>query len=433
MKKARQMAVKALLRVEEDGAWSNLVLAGAMEEGVLDSRDKAFTSALFYGTLSRLITLDTCIAAYSSKAVAKIDPVIRAILQTGFYQLLYMPSVPERAVLHEAVALTKTMRKTSAGGFVNAVLRAFLRSGRKIPTPRSSEADSFSVEYSCSGDIVRILLDAYGEADVQAILKESLQIPPVFLRVNSLKICTEELIARLSAQGIEAAEDDLLPCCLRLKDHGAVAATVEFREGLFHIQDRSSQLCSIALGARPGDRILDSCAAPGGKSFSIAAAMENRGELVAADLHAHRIGLIEKRAKEMDFSCIRTLNADMSEPVESLGKFDRVLCDVPCSGLGVMRRRPELKYRPPQSENLSGIQYNILGTSSNYCKNGGTLLYSTCTLIPKENEEVADRFLREHPEFVPVALPGIGSARKLIMPGENGGDGFFMAAFQRVS
>ncbi|MCL2068904.1 MAG: methyltransferase domain-containing protein, partial [Oscillospiraceae bacterium] len=235
------------------------------------------------------------------------------------------------------------------------------------------------------------------------------------------------LINLLWKRGVEAQFDETLPHCIVTRQAGPLHTLPEFLQGLFHVQDRSSQICARMLAKKPceNERILDVCAAPGGKAFVMAQIMQNTGELVCCDLHEHRIQLIEKRAAELGVTNIRTHTANMSEPHPELGMYDRVLCDVPCSGYGVMRRRPEIKYKPPANfADLPALQYKILETSSNYCKDGALLLYSTCTLNPDENDAVADKFLAGNSVFTQLG-------RKLTMPGEYGGDGFFTALFQK--
>jgi len=423
LKNARHAAVVALCKMRDHGSWSNLVLDGFINE--LDMRERAFAVALFYGTLTRAITLDACIAAHSKMPLSKTDFAVRIVLRTAIYQILYMNSVPEHAAVTEAVACVRRMSKSSAAGFVNAVLRAFLRSGKVIPLPDGPPEKRLSVEYSCDEYFAKMLIDSYGEGDATAILADSLNPPPTFLRTNTLKTTDAELLAMLRERGVEANADDSLPHNIITWGQGALHSTPEFSRGLFHVQDRSSQMCALMLGAGPGERVLDVCAAPGGKSFTLAQMMENRGQLTCCDLHEFRVNLIEKRAAEMGIEIILTKVADMSIANSDLEYFDRVLCDVPCSGYGTMRRHPEIKYKSPDNfAGLPDIQYKILERSSNYCKDGGILLYSTCTLNPAENDGVADKFLENNKSFTQVS-------RQTTKPGEHGGDGFFMALLRK--
>ena len=424
MQTPRQITALALCRVEQQEAWSNLALDAYFQENKLEPRDRAFCSALFYGVLSRLITLDTCISAHSKTPIKKLDPAVRAILREAVFQLLYMDSVPEHAAVSEAVVLTKRMRRASASGFVNAVLRSFLRSGKAIPLPKSPIEQVLSVEYSCEPSLAKMLLEHYGEELTRKILADALETPPVFLRVNTLKLTPEEMISRLGSRGITAEPDTEIENCLRVQNAGALHTLREFKRGFFHIQDRTSQLCAAALDVRPGMNVLDVCAAPGGKSFTLAQQMQNNGRILCCDLYEHRIGLITGRAKELGVEIIETKTADMTLHLPGLGEFDRVLCDVPCSGYGAMRRRPEIKYKSPaEFENLPELQYKLLKTSSHYCKAGGLLLHSTCTLNPTENEAVTQRFLEDNTDFSVIS-------RSTTLP-DGGGDGFYICVMKR--
>lgn len=434
MKTPRHIAAEALLKIEQRGAWSNLTLDSLLQTYSLQARDAVFVSALFYGVLERRITLDACIAAHSKQPLDKLSPAVLAALRLGIYQLLYMESVPDSAAVHESVELVKHLRKAQAAGFVNGILRAFLRADQKIPVPQSPLSEKLSVRYSCSPALAAMWLESYGPEATEQFLSASLGVPPLYLRVNTVLISAEELVSRLRAHGMDVQIDPDLPDCLVAEGAGAVQKLPEYRRGFFHVQDKSSQLCALSLGVQPGMRVLDCCAAPGGKTFTLMQMMQNQGEVVATDLHEHRVALIAKRAKQMQLTGITPLAADMTSPLETLGIFDRVLCDVPCSGFGVIRRKPEIKYKPLEEiENLPELQYKILQTAAQYCQVGGQLLYSTCTLNPAENQQVAARFLQTHPEFVPAPLPDLlgGTPARTIL-NEWNADGFYLALFCRV-
>ena len=426
MRTPRHITALALCRVEQQEAWSNLALESYFQENELDVRDKAFASALFYGVLSRQLTLDACITAHSKKPVNKMDAAVRAILREAVFQLLYMNSVPEHAAVSESVVLTKRMRQASASGFVNAVLRSFLRDNKKIPLPPSPAEKHLSVKYSCNPALAKMLLGHYGSDITEQILADALEAPPVFLQVNTLKTTADELMTLLIARGITAEADDEISNCLRVQNAGALHTLPEFKCGFFHIQDRSSQLCAKALNVKPGQHVLDVCAAPGGKSFAIAQQMQNSGRLLCCDLYEHRTGLITNRAAELGIEIIETQTTDMTIFLPELGEFDRVLCDVPCSGYGAMRRRPEIKYKSPaEFANLPDLQYKLLENSSHYCKVGGILVHSTCTLNPAENNDVTQRFLAESPEFSIVK-------QSTVLPDGHGGDGFYICVMERT-
>ena len=416
---ARLTAAQALVRVEK-GAYSNLSFTGLC--GSLDSREMAFASALFYTALERRLTIDHILKCYSAKPLDTLLPEVMASLRLGICQLLYLESVDDYAAVSQSVELAKALGVPEASGFVNGVLRAFLRAGKKIPPVRGGRGDRLSVTYSCPRWLVKRLLKAYGEEDTLHILEGSLGKPPFFLRVNTTQITPEQLAEQLAAEGVEAAVQPDAPGCL-LAQSSAVEALEAFQQGLFHVQDKASQLCALAVEAKTGERVLDVCAAPGGKSFTIAEEMDNQGQVVALDLHPHRVGLIQEGAERLGLSIVEAKSGDASVFDPALGNFDRVLCDVPCSGFGIIRRKPEIKYKTPDSvENLPEIQHKILQTSANYVKPGGRLVYSTCTLLPEENGGVVSRFLEGSTGFTL-------SSEKTLLGGET--DGFYMAVLQR--
>ncbi|PWL58335.1 16S rRNA (cytosine(967)-C(5))-methyltransferase RsmB [Merdimmobilis hominis] len=436
MKTARQIAVEALGKVNGSKGYSNIVIDKALEQSGLDLRDAAFATALFYGVLERMLTLDHCIAGFSKTPVEKLTPQVREILRVSLYQILYMDSVPDSAAVNEAVNLTRVFRKESAGGFVNGVLRAFLRSGKRVPRMAGSRADQLSIQYSCPAWLVQLWLDSYGEENTEGILKTSLGRPPVYIRVNTLKTTADALSVQLEEEGAVVRRDEMEENCLRVSGTGDVTALPAFQEGLFHVQDKSSQLCVKALDARPGMRVLDICAAPGGKSFTAAQWMHGEGELLAMDLYRARAALVAEGAQRLDIGCIAAKEGDASRYNSKLGLFDRVLCDAPCSGLGIIRRKPEIKYKNPEElGEIPQLQYNILSNSANYVKKGGILLYSTCTLNPGENEGVVERFLAEHRDFAPCRLPqSLGSSGHTVtlFPHQGDTDGFFISTMERV-
>lgn len=435
MSNARQTAVQALLKVNTQDAFSNLAIDALLENSDLSARDRAFASALFYGALERMITLDYCIAPYCKMPLHKLSPAVLEILRTAVYQMLYMDTIPHSAAVNEAVGLAAKFGKRSAGSLINAVLRAFLRDGGRIPALKGTPTQRLSVEYSCPEWIIEAWLKSYGEENLLGLLNASLGAPPLYLRANTQRITADALLEKLRAQGLDC-EMDTPEGCIRVMSAGQLQAGEAYRAGAFHVQDKASQLCALALGAQRGEHILDVCAAPGGKSFTIAQQMGDEGRLFAMDVLPGRVSLIAASKKRLGLRCvIPTLN-DAAVFSEKHRGADRVLCDVPCSGLGIIRRKPEIKYKKPETLlNLPEIQYKILETSSRYVKGGGVLLYSTCTLLPQENEAVVARFLAAHPEFEPCALPEAicpdGAHSAVLMPHLHGTDGFFMAKLLR--
>lgn len=432
----RLTVVKMLMKMESSEAYSNLLLDHAFNEAELSDRDKAFAAALFYGVLERRLTLDHVIRTNSKIAFEKLDKAAVQILRTGLYQLLYMPSVPESAAVNESVKMCKKLKCFSAQGFVNGMLRSFIRSGKKISYLGISPEKRLSVEYSCPEWLTEKFISEYGMDFAVRALKASVGKPPVYARVNVLRTTTDKVIAELAKQRIKAAPYPGLVNCIRLEKAGDIEKCAPFRQGLFHVQDISSQLCCLTLRPVVNETVLDVCAAPGGKSFTLAELMGNNGKLYSMDLHDMRVGLIEDGAARLGIKIITAMQNDASKFNGALPQADRVLCDVPCSGFGVIRRKPEIKYKPPEEfAGLPEIQYQILETSARYVKSGGTLVYSTCTLSRAENDDVADRFAAAHPEFMPIVQPvplsAPGDYKRTYCPDENGGDGFFTASFRR--
>lgn len=432
----RLTVVKMLMKMESSEAYSNLLLDHAFNEAELSDRDKAFAAALFYGVLERRLTLDHVIRTNSKIAFEKLDKAAVQILRTGLYQLLYMPSVPESAAVNESVKMCKKLKCFSAQGFVNGMLRSFIRSGKKISYLGISPEKRLSVEYSCPEWLTEKFISEYGMDFAVRALKASVGKPPVYARVNVLRTTTDKVIAELAKHRIKAAPYPGLVNCIRLEKAGDIEKCAPFRQGLFHVQDISSQLCCLTLRPVVNETVLDVCAAPGGKSFTLAELMGNNGKLYSMDLHDMRVGLIEDGAARLGIKIITAMQNDASKFNGALPQADRVLCDVPCSGFGVIRRKPEIKYKPPEEfAGLPEIQYQILETSARYVKSGGTLVYSTCTLSRAENDDVADRFAAAHPEFMPIVQPvplsAPGDYKRTYCPDENGGDGFFTASFRR--
>ena len=425
METARQVAAKALLRVDR-GGYSQLTLDAALTKARLSARDTAFASALFYGTLERRLTLDHCIAKYARHP---LTDTVAAILRLAFYQLIYMDSVPNHAAVDEAVNMTKAMGQRAASGMVNGILRSFLRDGCAIPPVSGNLPTELAVAFSCSEDLITLFLGWYGEEKTRALLAASMGRPPIYIRVNTLKTDADTLLGHLSKHDCKAVARLLDGNCIEIE--GDAVHTVSHKLGFFHVQDVCSQQAALALAAKPGERILDVCAAPGAKSFVLAQQMQNRGEIISCDVAPARLALVEQGARRLDIAIITAKVNDGAKNNELLGQFDRILCDVPCSGLGVLRRKPEIKYRSAQSlEGLPELQYKILKTSAHYLKADGILVYSTCTVNPDENERVVEAFLREHPDFSPAPFEN-GVWHKTFLPQPQGGDGFFISRIRR--
>lgn len=438
MSDARLTAVKLLLKMEANEAYSNILLDSALSEQGLSQRDKAFAAALFYGVTERKMTLDYIIEQNSRIPFRKIEKEALMILRAGLYQLLYMPSVPESAAVNESVKLCKKLRVFGAEGFVNGMLRGFLRNGKNVSFDGLDEIKALSLKYSCPEWIAGKWLREYGEENAIKAMEASLGAPPLYARVNSTKVTDDELVSLLKKEGVKAQRNPRLNGCLRLEKAGEIENLDAFKAGLFHIQDVSSQLCCLTLRPIVNETVIDICAAPGGKTFTMAELMSNSGRLLSLDLYDGRVNLIAEGAKRLGLRIVEPRQNNAVKFSEDLPLADRVLCDVPCSGLGVIRRKPEIKYKTEEEfEELPRLQRAILEVSSKYVKDGGTLVYSTCTLSRAENDEVAQDFAENHPEFSPIVQPlpydtAENSPTRTFFPERDGGDGFFTAAFRKV-
>lgn len=438
MADARLTAAKLLLKMDSSESYSNILLGSALTGSGLSDRDKSFVSALFYGVTERRMTLNYVIKKSSRIPFSKLDKETLTILRMGFFQLLYMDSVPESAAVNESVKLCRKLKVTSAESFVNGMLRNFIRSGKRIPYDGMNEIQMLSIKYSCPEWIVEKLMNEYGMEKAISTLEASLGAPPLFARVNTLKTNVSELLEILDKEGVRAEEFPKLNHCIQLKNAGEIENLKSFKDGLFHVQDVSSQLCCLTLRPIVNETVLDICAAPGGKSFTMAELMGNNGKIISMDLYDSRVGLIADGAKRLGLRIIEPRQNNAMKFSEKLPLADRVLCDVPCSGLGVIRRKPEIKYKKANEfKDLPKLQKAILDVSSKYVKVGGTLVYSTCTLSRAENDDVAGEFAQNHPDFAPIVQPvpydGVSNSyTRTYLPEKEGGDGFFTASFRRI-
>ena len=432
----RKTAVKLLCRIEEGNAYSNLLLDEHFRKSRMDARDKSFCTALFYGTLERRLTLDLIIEKYIVRRGDKLSAEVRNILRTSIFQLLYMDSVPDSAAVNEAVKLASKNRNPAVKGFVNGVLRAFIRDEKRIPEPEGL-AEKLSAAYSCPLPLVEKWIKELGEKNTAALLADSLGRPPVTVRVNTTKVTPEEFAELVKDEGFTVKRNAYIPEALEILG-GAVETSKAYADGLMHVQDVSCMLCCKALEVDGHYTVLDMCAAPGGKTFTLAEMMNGEGKLIAFDLHKNRVKLITEGAKRLGLTNVTAEVNDAKVFREDIPQADRVLCDVPCSGLGVIRRKPEIKYKNlTDFDKLPMVQGNILDTCSRYVKQNGILVYSTCTISEAENTAVVNGFLKLHSDFelVPLWNEGrfAGESMLTVLPAYFGSDGFFIAKMKRRS
>ena len=417
---ARKLTVTALCKVENNASYSNIVLNELFSQDDISEMDKAFISALFYGVLDRKITIDYYINKLSKVKVRKMDSITKQALRIGVYQIVYMEKVPDSAAVNESVNIVKFSAERRNFGFVNGVLRSITR---QLPSlPDCSSAEGISINYSCPIEIVNEFIKDYGKEQTISILKSFLKSADVFVKINSTIVSHQDFLrlAKDENIGFLSTNYELL---LKAEDPAKLFSSKLYSEGLFHVQDVASFECALSVAAKEDYRVLDVCAAPGGKSFSIAEIMNNKGEVISCDLYPQRTNLINKGALRLKLSCIKAVTNDATVYNEELGTFDAVLCDVPCSGWGVMRRKPEIKYKGNcDFSELESVQKTILEVSSRYVRSGGRLVYSTCTLRKAENERVVEQFLSKNYDFELIG-------QTVNLP--NTSDGFFHAVMQK--
>lgn len=396
---AREAALSALGRCRRDEAWSGAVTDNLIKNSGLDKREAALASRLTLGVLQNDALCDHYIACYC-KSAAKLEPKVRDILRLGVYQLLFT-RVPARAAVNESVALCRSAGLERASGLVNAVLRRVAENLSSFPPiPNEGTAEHLAIKYSHPQWLVKRLIDCIGYGQTESFLACSNSPSGIHIQVNTLKIGTEAYIKLLEEAGIVCRAHPYLPGCLELEG-GAVTELPGFAEGLFYVQDAAARCAADLSGAERGMRVLDCCAAPGGKSFAAAVRMGGEGSIISCDIHEKKLSLIRQGAERLGIGIIETRCADGRKPVADFSQgFDLVIADVPCSGMGVIGKKPEIRRKKEADiAALPAIQRDILENVSAYVKPGGALLYSTCTVLPEENEEVVRDFLSRHDEF----------------------------------
>lgn len=434
---ARKLVFRLLMKMDKSDSYSNILLDNALEQTKLSPKDRAFASALFYGVIERRLTLDFLIRAYSATEFDDISAEAVQILRMGLYQLAYMDSIPESAAVNESVNLAVYCKKPNLKGFINAILRTYIRKGKRLDTSGLDELMALSVQYSCPRWLVKMWVNDFGMETAVSILKSTLGRPPLYFRANTQRFKPDEVLKLLEKDGFKAKKSAFLPACIEIEKAVPIEGSRAYSKGAFHVQDISSQVCCQLLNPIFNETVIDICAAPGGKSFTIAELMGNRGKVLSFDLHEHKAKLIDDGANRLGLTIISSEINDATSFNPKIPLADKVLCDVPCSGLGVIRRKPEIKYKPHTFLNdFPPLQLEILRNTARYVKPGGTLVYSTCTLNKAENSGVVETFLAENSDFCPIvvhtSLPlKENGYMRAIIPGEIGGDGFFIATLRR--
>lgn len=432
---ARQAAFRVLTRCRKNGAWSEDAISAEIKKSALGEKDAALCSKISMGVMQNTELLDYYIDSFCTTPVGKLDPRILDILRLSAYQIVFLDKIPPFAAVDEAVKLCKAQANARAAGLVNAVLRRIVEHKDALPeVPDPGTTRHLAVKYSHPLWLAEECVAEHGYDFTEAFFAANNRQAPIYAHGNPLR----PPVDLLSALADFGAEETDLPGCVRLRTAGGITETKAFQDGAFYIQDKAARLAALAGEAKPGMTVLDACAAPGGKSVACAMAMENKGRIISCDIHEKKLRLIEENAERLGITILETLAMDARTPYAGLkNSADLVIADVPCSGLGVIRRKPEIRRKPKEElDRLPDIQLAILEGLAPCVRPGGVLLYSTCTVRTRENRGTADVFLRSHPEFSPegFTLPGIGPVAAgsiTLWPQLHDTDGFFICKMRK--
>jgi 16S rRNA (cytosine967-C5)-methyltransferase len=439
----REIALDILLSIEKNQAFSNLLLNKNIEKYKLSGKDAGLLTEIVYGTIQRKMTLDYYLQPFVKNA-KKMQEWVRVLLRLSAYQFIYLDRVPEHAVIYEAVEIAKKRGHKGIVSMVNGVLRNVQRQGVPALDAITDPAERLSIETSHPLWLVQRWISQYGMDKARSICETTLQPPKQTLRVNTARFTIEEAVARLAEEGIEVQKGMVAPEALEVQ-RGNAAHTQAFKDGYFTVQDESSMLVAHALGANEGDHVLDSCAAPGGKTTHIAEKLYHTGQVTSLDIHDHKVKLISEQVERLQLPNVTAAAMDSRKVQEHFEQesFDKILVDAPCSGFGVMRRKPDLKYTKSAQDivQLSRVQLQILEAVEPLLKQGGTLVYSTCTMDREENKDVVEQFLQQHPHFewddtltdrLPQSVIGkVQNGQLQLFPDDFQTDGFYIACLRK--
>lgn len=435
---ARTVALDVLESCRRSGAWADAALKAQLDRTGLSGPEAALCSRIVYGVVQNQLLLDYYLSACCSQKPEHLQLPLLNILRIGAYQVLFLDKVPDSAAVNESVELAKLSGRGQASGLVNAVLRKLSKNKFELPAlPAGDPLKRMALQYSHPKWLVKRLTALLGTEETESFLAMNNQIAPLTAQVNSLKITREELIRELEADGVSVKPHSWVTGSLALSGTGDVTALKAFQEGHFLIQDPAAALTALCAGLQSGNRVLDVCAAPGGKTFGAAIAMEDQGSVLACDLHANKLSRIQEGARRLGLGCVETAVADGRDfhPQWENG-FDAVLVDAPCSGLGIIRKKPDIRYKKADDLfTLPVIQSAILENTARYVKPGGTLLYSTCTILPEENQDVTEGFLARHPDFsrekLPLSIAEGTDGQITLWPQRHDTDGFYICRMKR--
>ena len=433
---ARETALNALIACRKSGAWSNSVLKEYIQRDRLDPRDAGLATRLCYGVLQNRGKLDFYLKQLLTGKLKDLHPVVRDVLHLGLYQIYELDKIPESAAVNESVTLTKKYCKNpKASSLVNGVLRSAVRTKGTLKEPTS-----YADRYSHPDELISLLKANLPKGKLEPMLIANNAAPQTVVQVNTLRTTTAQLMLRLEKEHVTAEPHGWMKDCLVLSGTGSIENLPSFKEGLFYVQDPAAKL-SVLCAKLPKEeiRVLDCCSAPGGKSFAAAIAMDGKGQITSCDVHAHKTGLIENGAARLGISNITARLQDATSTVtEWVDSMDVVIADVPCSGLGIIRKKPDIRYKNlSELKELPALQLKILENQAKYVKKDGVLLYSTCTVLRQENEDIVNAFLEHNHEFYvePLDLPDVfpknESGMLTLIPGEYDTDGFFICRLRR--
>ena len=434
---ARECALSVLVSCRRNGAWADAALKAQLAKTPLSAQDAALCSRIVYGVMQNELLLNWFLSAYCTQKLDHLQPPLADILRIGAYQILFLDKVPDHAAVSESVELCRTNGRSAASGLVNAVLRKVAQHKSNLPPLPEGNIARLSIAYSHPQWLVKKLVSLLGVEEAERFLRIDNEVAPMTVQVNPLKTDADALARELAGDGVKAVPHGWVPDCFELSGTGDLTTLTAFYQGRFTVQDAAAKLVTYAAGFEKGQDVLDVCAAPGGKSFAAAFAMENEGSILSCDLHENKLKRIREGAQRLGITCIETACADGRVFREEwAGRFDTVICDVPCSGLGIIRKKPDIRYKDVHEfKALPDIQRAILENSARYVRPGGVLVYSTCTVLPEENENVTDAFLSSHPEFIyeEFSLPNGEAAPGYLTlwPQRNGTDGFYLSRMRR--
>lgn len=438
---ARELALKILQEINEKNAYSNLAINRNLDD-TISSLDDSFIREIVYGVIENKLYLDWIIQKFSKIKFKKISPLIKEILRIGVYQIIIMDRIPDSAACNESVKLTKKYSHRGTQGFVNGILRNIVRNKENILLPdiNNNPIDYLSIKYSHPKWMIEDWIEQFGINFTEKLCIANNERPKLNIRVNTLKISRSELIERLESSGLQAEKTKYAEDGIKISNPFRITDTKEFKNGYFTIQDESSMLVAQIMNPKEGSLVIDLCSAPGGKATHIAQIMNNKGQILSRDIHKHKLKLIDENTSRLGINIIQTQNFDALELDESLiEKADFCLTDVPCSGLGILRRKPDIKWKKVQEDikEIVNLQYKILENGSKYLKSGGVLIYSTCTIRKEENLGLIRRFLGNNPEFKLLQFDDLltmsGDFKNSkegyieMYPHKHGTDGFFIA------